>query len=77
MLNEDNVSAVESLIVYDKNTLIEFNKKLDREIISFGYLKESIEIIEYIYIYQMILLKFDDLEKQLSNIETSLVQIEI
>ncbi|CAF1175706.1 unnamed protein product [Rotaria sp. Silwood1] len=50
MSNEDNVSAAESLIVNDKNTLIELNKKLDREIISFGYLKESIEIIAYIYI---------------------------
>ncbi|CAF5084862.1 unnamed protein product, partial [Rotaria sp. Silwood1] len=49
MSNEDNVPAVESLIVNDKYTLIELNKKLDREIISFGYLKESIEIIPYIY----------------------------
>ncbi|CAF4975245.1 unnamed protein product, partial [Rotaria sp. Silwood1] len=49
MSNEDNVSAVESLIVNDKNKIIELNKKLDREIISFGYLKESIEIIAYTY----------------------------
>ncbi|CAF4926747.1 unnamed protein product [Rotaria sp. Silwood1] len=49
MSNEDNVPAVESLIVNDKYTLIELNKKLDREIISFSYLKESIEIIAYIY----------------------------
>ncbi|CAF0965363.1 unnamed protein product [Rotaria sordida] len=40
---QDNVSTVESLIVNDKNKLIELNKKLDQEIISFGYLKESIE----------------------------------
>ncbi|CAF0849651.1 unnamed protein product [Rotaria sordida] len=43
----DNVSAVELLIANDKIKLIELNKKLDREIISFGYLKQSIEIIAY------------------------------
>ncbi|CAF1288434.1 unnamed protein product [Rotaria sordida] len=42
-----NVSAVELLIANDKIKLIELNKKLDREIISFGYLKQSIEIIAY------------------------------
>ncbi|CAF4768452.1 unnamed protein product, partial [Rotaria sp. Silwood2] len=49
MSNEDNVTAVESLILNDKNKLIELNKKMDREIISFGYLKESIDIIAYTY----------------------------
>ncbi|CAF2815847.1 unnamed protein product [Rotaria sp. Silwood2] len=73
MSNEDNVSAVESLIVNDKNKLIELNKKLDREIISFGYLKESIEIIAYI---MKILFKLDDFEKQLTNIQTSIVEFE-
>ncbi|CAF4917800.1 unnamed protein product, partial [Rotaria sp. Silwood2] len=42
-------SAVESFMVNDKNKLVELNKKFDREIISFGYLKESIEIIAYTY----------------------------
>ncbi|CAF0983268.1 unnamed protein product [Rotaria sordida] len=46
---QDNVSAAELLIVNDKNKLIELNKKLDQEIISFGYLKESIEVIAYMY----------------------------
>ncbi|CAF1199526.1 unnamed protein product [Rotaria sordida] len=37
LLNQNNVSTVESLIVNDKNKLIELNKKLDQEIISFGH----------------------------------------
>ncbi|CAF1080927.1 unnamed protein product [Rotaria sordida] len=37
LLNQNNVSTVESLIVNDKNKLIELNKKLDREIIPFGH----------------------------------------
>ncbi|CAF1370043.1 unnamed protein product [Rotaria sp. Silwood1] len=73
MSNEDNVSAVESLIVNDTNNLIELNKKLHRDIISFGYLKETIEIFAYIY---MISFKLDDFEKQLTNIQTSIVELE-
>ncbi|CAF4229364.1 unnamed protein product, partial [Rotaria sordida] len=49
---QDNVSTVESLIVNDKNKLIELNKKLDQEIISFGYLKESIEKLQYLSNHQ-------------------------
>ncbi len=41
------VSNVELTIVDDKDKFIELNKKLDREIIHFNYLKESIEIISY------------------------------
>jgi hypothetical protein len=39
----------------NKDKFIELNKKLDREIIHFNYLKESIEIIAYdneIFLYE-------------------------
>ncbi|CAF3997603.1 unnamed protein product, partial [Rotaria sordida] len=54
-------SAVELLIANDKIKLMELDKKLDQEIISFGYLKESIEIIAY---------------KHLANIQISIVELE-
>ena len=41
------VSNAELTIVNDKDKLIELNRKLDRELIHFNYLKESIEIIAY------------------------------
>jgi hypothetical protein len=51
------VSNVELTIVDDKDKFIELNKNLDREIIHFNYLKESIEIIAYekIHIFENIL----------------------
>ncbi|CAF4992366.1 unnamed protein product [Rotaria sp. Silwood1] len=55
------ISAVELLIANDKIKLMELDKKLDQEIISFGYLKESIEIIAY---------------KHLANIQTSIIELE-
>ncbi|CAF4840930.1 unnamed protein product [Rotaria sp. Silwood1] len=73
MSNDDNVSAVESLIVNDKYTLIELNKKLDREIISFGYLKESIEIIAYIY--QIIILRLCVLSPSETDLQETQQQI--
>ncbi|CAF4282808.1 unnamed protein product, partial [Rotaria sordida] len=63
-------SAVELLIANDKIKLIELNKKLDREIISFGYLKQSIEIIAYI------LFKLDNFKNHLANIQTSIIELE-
>ncbi|CAF0817842.1 unnamed protein product [Rotaria sordida] len=60
-LNRCLLSAVELLIANDKIKLMELDKKLDQEIISFGYLKESIEIIAY---------------KHLANIQISIVELE-
>ncbi|CAF5159687.1 unnamed protein product, partial [Rotaria sp. Silwood1] len=67
------ISAVQLLIINSKNKLIELNKKLDPEIISFDYFKQSIEIIAYI---MKILFKLDELEKHLANIQTSIVEHE-
>ncbi|CAF5007066.1 unnamed protein product, partial [Rotaria sp. Silwood1] len=61
-------SAVELLIANNKIKLMELNKNLDRETISFGYLKESIEIIAYVYhisnfckLYRKIQLNYEDI----------------
>ncbi|CAF5128219.1 unnamed protein product, partial [Rotaria sp. Silwood1] len=60
-------SAVELLIANNKIKLMELNKNLDRETISFGYLKETIEIIAYI------LFKLDNFKKHLTNIQPSII----
>ncbi|CAF4073759.1 unnamed protein product, partial [Rotaria sordida] len=65
-------SAVELLIANDKIKLIELNKKLDREIISFGYLKQSIEIIAYI----LSLLSIIPRSYVLSSLEADLQEIQ-
>jgi hypothetical protein len=41
------VTNAELTVVDNKDKLIELNKKLDREIKHFNYLKESMEIIAY------------------------------
>jgi hypothetical protein len=41
------VSDVELILTNDKDKFIGLNKKLDREIIHFNHLKNSIEIIAY------------------------------
>ncbi|UJR30361.1 hypothetical protein I4U23_017896 [Adineta vaga] len=73
----EEVSNIELSTVNNKNKFIELNKKLDREITHFNYLKESIEIIanKLQFDYED-LIKFDNLEKQLADIQISINELE-
>ncbi|CAF1214447.1 unnamed protein product [Rotaria sp. Silwood1] len=73
----DEVSNTELTVVKNKDKLLELNKKLDREIIHFNYLKESIEIIaKKLQIDYEDIINFDNLEKQLTVIQTSINELE-
>jgi hypothetical protein len=53
------VTNTELTVIIDKDKLIELNEKLDKEIIHFNYLKESIEIIAYVNLFVLIFLIFN------------------
>ncbi|CAF4948779.1 unnamed protein product, partial [Rotaria sp. Silwood1] len=70
-------SNTELTVFKNKDKLLELNKKLDREIIHFNYLKESIEIIaKKLQIDYEDIINFDNLEKQLTVIQTSINELE-
>ncbi|CAF0947544.1 unnamed protein product [Rotaria sordida] len=73
----DEVTNTELTVVNYKDKLIELNKKLDREIIHFNCLKESIEIIaKKLQIDYEDIMNFDNLEKQLIDIQTLINELE-
>ncbi|CAF0891178.1 unnamed protein product [Adineta ricciae] len=73
----EEVSNAELLSINNKNQLIELNEKLDREIIHFNYLKASIDIIaQKLQLDYDELVKFDDIEKQLADIQISINELE-
>ncbi|CAF2473170.1 unnamed protein product [Rotaria sp. Silwood2] len=73
----DEVANTELTVVNTKDKIIELNKKLDREIIHFNYLKESIEIIaKKLQVDYEDIINFDNLEKQLTDIQTSINELE-
>ncbi|CAF3640274.1 unnamed protein product [Adineta steineri] len=73
----DEVSNAELILVNDKDKLIELNKKLDHEITHFNYLKESIDIIaNKLQLDYEDLIKFNNLEKQLADIQISINELE-
>ena len=71
------VSNIELNVENHKQKLGELNEKLDREITHFNYLKESIELItNKIQLDYEDILKFDNLEKQLADIQQSINELE-
>ncbi|CAF3368482.1 unnamed protein product [Rotaria socialis] len=73
----DEVANTELTVINHKDKLAELNEKLDREIIHFNYLKESIEIIgQKLQIDNEDIIDVNNLEKQLADLQLSINELE-